>query len=324
MKIKTPDLSPWLPLRLSGSEDLPTPNYRGKVRDSYDLGDTICLLHTDRVSAFDRAIGLLPAKGELLARLSAWWFRELPEATPHHLIDQPDPNLLICRKLKMIPVEMVVRGYLTGSTNTSIWKRYQDGERDFGGITLPDGMSKNDPLPLPIITPTTKESKGDRNLEPDQLIAEGWITAELWDVLARRSLEIFQAGQRVAEKAGLILVDTKYEFGLDPDGNVYLADELHTPDSSRFWRQLKPGKIDQTSFDKESLRLWLRERCDPYQSDLIPALPEDLCLEVAGKYAYLFHALTGKAFAPAPFPPTPAERIRECLETLLSPPSPQP
>lgn len=294
-------------------ERLPPAMHSGKVRLLYETAEHLVMVHTDKVSAFDRAVGTIPGKGALLATLSAWWFQHLEEAIPHHFLEQPDPNILVCRKLKMIPVEVVVRGYLTGSTKTSIWSRYQSGERAFGGITLPNGLAFNAPLPEPVLTPTTKDPAGDRNLEPAELIRQGWVSKDLWTKVADRALHLFKAGNKIAKSRGIQLVDTKYEFGLDPSGEVVLADELHTPDSSRFW---KLDGDSQLNYDKEALRLWLKERANPYTQDPLPPLPRDLRLDLALKYAELFHYLTGTPFKPETNFCEPETRILQSLAPL--------
>ena len=229
--------------------DLPLPNakkYTGKVRDTYDLtpeneNGQLLLLTTDRQSGFDRLLGAIPFKGQVLNRTSLFWFEATKHLVPNHVLASPHANALLARKCRVLPIEFVVRGYLTGSTDTSIWTKYQAGERTFptrltaARLTLPEGMRKNQPLPTHLITPTTKEAAHDRPITPAEIISEGWLTPDQWDFCAEAALKLFQFGQDLAQQRGLILVDTKYEFGLDPDGQIRLIDEIHTPDSSRYW-----------------------------------------------------------------------------------------
>ncbi len=208
----------------------------GKVRDIYRDGDQRILITTDRVSTFDRVVGAIPFKGQVLNQLSAWWFDQVRDVVASHLIDVPDPNVTVAREAETLPVEVIVRGYITGVTSTSLWTLYAAGDRQPYGIDLPDGLRKNDPLPAPIITPTTKATGGahDQRLTRAQIIERGLVAEPLWAKVERAALTIFARGQQVARQAGLVLVDTKYEFGL-VDGQLLLIDEVHTPDSSRYW-----------------------------------------------------------------------------------------
>src|SRR5688572_259839 len=229
----------------------------GKVRDLYLVDGQRVLITTDRVSAFDRVLGLIPFKGQVLNQLSAWWSEQTLDIVQNHVISVPDPNVTIAREAETLPVEVIVRGYITGVTNTSLWMMYNAGERQPYGILLPDGLQKNDPLPAPIITPTTKAETGghDEQLMREQIIERGIIAESLWREIETAALGLFKRGQEIARKAGLILVDTKYEFGL-VNGQLTLIDEIHTPDSSRYWslEAYQQGKID--NYDKEFLREW--------------------------------------------------------------------
>ncbi|MEZ4518630.1 MAG: phosphoribosylaminoimidazolesuccinocarboxamide synthase [Chloroflexota bacterium] len=233
----------------------------GKVRDIYRLDGTRVLITTDRISAFDRVLGLIPYKGQVLNELSAWWFSQTADIVGNHLLSVPDPNVVIAAEAEPLPVEVVVRGYITGVTKTSLWYLYEQGDRRPYGISLPDGLHKNDPLPQPIITPTTKAEAGghDQRLTREEILNGGLIEPALWAEIESAALGLFERGQQVAREAGLILVDTKYEFGLI-DGQLALIDEIHTPDSSRFWTAESLGEGSPEHFDKEYLRQWYAER----------------------------------------------------------------
>jgi phosphoribosylaminoimidazole-succinocarboxamide synthase len=213
------------------------PKTSGKVRDIYDQGDRLVLVTTDRHSSFDRIIAHVPWKGQVLNEVSAYWFELTKDIVQNHVLAVPDPNVTVARKCKMVPVEAVVRGYLTGVTDTAIWSRYGKGQRRFGGLTLPDAMLKNQKLPQPIFDPTTKEAAHDRALSPDAMIAEGFVTRDLFARIERTALALFARGEDIAARRGLALVDTKYEFGTDGEGELVLIDEIHTPDSSRYWQR---------------------------------------------------------------------------------------
>ena len=270
----------------------------GKVRDIYEpsTGSTsslqagsgqgsLILISTDRHSSFDRLIAHVPHKGQVLNQVSAWWFEQTKTIVPNHVLAIPDPNVTVGKKCTMVPVEAVVRGYLTGVTDTAIWTRYSKGERNFGGVTLSDGMKKNQKLPQPIFDPTTKEEKHDRALTLEEMISEGFVTKELFEKVKQTALTLFVKGQEIAAQRGLILVDTKYEFGLD--GNTLtLIDEIHTPDSSRYWQlgsyQERIAKGEEPEyFDKEFLRLWFKEHSDPYKDKVLPEAPPELVLELS-------------------------------------------
>jgi phosphoribosylaminoimidazole-succinocarboxamide synthase len=237
------------------------PKIAGKVRDIYDRGDKLILITTDRHSSFDRIIAHIPWKGQVLNQISARWFEYTKDIVPNHVLATPDPNVTVARKCKLVPIEAVVRGYLTGVTDTAIWTRYGKGQRDIGGIALPEGMKKNQKLPHPLFDPTTKEAVHDRVLTPEQMIAEGFVTQDLFDRIKKTAMALFARGQDIAARRGLILVDTKYEFGTDENGGLVLIDEIHTPDSSRYWRlgsyatRFNVGE-EPEYFDKEFLRLW--------------------------------------------------------------------
>jgi|SRR5208282_2953543 len=277
------------------------PKTTGKVRDIYDQGDKLVLITTDRHSSFDRIIAHIPWKGQVLNQVSAWWFQKTQDIVPNQVLAIPDPNVTIAKKCAMVPIEAVVRGYLTGVTDTAIWTRYANGERDFGGIVLPAGMRKNQSLPQPIFDPTTKEALHDRALTPDQMIAQGFVSKDMFERMKRTALALFARGQQLAARSGLVLVDTKYEFGSDDSGALVLIDEIHTPDSSRYWQRdsyetrFAAGE-EPEYFDKEFLRLWFKEHSDPYQDATLPEAPQDLVQELSRRYVQMYEQITGEKF----------------------------
>ena len=273
----------------------------GKVRDQYDVGDKIALITTDRQSAFDRVLASIPFKGQVLNQTSAWWFKKTEHIVANHLIEMPDPNVVIAKKCKVIPIEFVVRGYITGSTSTSLWTVYNSGDREYCGNKLPEGLIKNQKLDDNMLTPTTKEEHHDRPISPKDIIKEGWMTKEDWGFCSKIALDLFSFGQKVAAEHGMILVDTKYEMGVDESGNILLIDEIHTPDSSRYWikntyeQRIKNG-LEPENVDKEFLRLWFVDNCDPYNDDELPPAPNDLVVELSNRYIYLYETITGESF----------------------------
>lgn len=273
----------------------------GKVRDIYFQPDRLILIATDRHSSFDRIIAHIPNKGAVLNLSSAFWFRQTADIVPNHVIAVPDPNVTVAKRVTPLPVEAVVRGYLTGTTSTAIWTRYQDGERRFGGLQLRDGLQKNSKLPHPIFDPTTKEDTHDRTLTPEELVREGFIAADMLEKLRATALALFARGQQVSDQHGLILVDTKYEFGVDENGVLTLIDEIHTPDSSRFWKlgsyeeRLARGE-EPEYFDKEFLRIWFRQHCDPYKDAVLPEAPPEMVAELSRRYIEIYQQLTGECF----------------------------
>lgn len=284
---------------------------RGKVRDVVDLGDRLALVATDRLSAFDRVLGTVPYRGQVLNQLSAWWFERIADLVRTHMVGVPDPNVMIARKCRPLPVEVVLRSRLTGTTGTSAWTMYAAGARHVYGIRFPDGMKKNDPLPRPIITPTTKGAVGahDRPITERDIVEGGLVEARCWDEVRSIALAVFDRGRRAASQAGLVLVDTKYEFGLDPAGRVVIIDEVHTPDSSRFWRaatveeRLAAGK-EPENLDKELVRLAYAAQGFTGEGDP-PPLRTELAVTAARAYLEVFEALTGRPLAPASYPAAP-------------------
>jgi phosphoribosylaminoimidazole-succinocarboxamide synthase len=300
-------------------------HYRGKVRDNYDLPDgRRIIIATDRVSAFDRVIAAIPFKGQVLTQIAQFWFEATADLCPNHVIGYPDPNVLVCRRLAIMPVEIVVRDYLTGSTGTSIWPMYKTGRREIYGVRFADGLRENQKLPATIITPTTKAPDGehDEPLTPDEIVGRGLLTAEQWQTTTELALALFARGRAIAEDRGLILVDTKYEFGFDRAGQIILADEVHTPDSSRYWlaesyaERFAVGEPPE-SLDKDFVRRWVVERCDPYR-DPIPKIPRNVILEAARIYIEVFETITGQSFV-LPDPDIPVlARIRANLAPYFS------
>jgi phosphoribosylaminoimidazole-succinocarboxamide synthase len=320
--LDTQTLRPLVPLALAGVE-IPElgPKTQGKVRDIYQRTRAgrreLILITTDRLSAFDRVLGLVPYKGQVLNQLSAFWFEQTADVIGNHLVELPDPNVALAHECEALPVEVIVRGYITGVTQTALWYRYSLGEREIYGYTFPDGLRKNQPLPTPIITPTTKggPTGHDERLTCAEVVEKGLLDGATWDAVQRAALEIFRRGQQVAAQAGLILVDTKYEFGRLPGGQVVLIDEVHTPDSSRFWvadsyaERLAAG-TEPENFDKEFIRLWYVER--GYRGDGDPPpWDADLAIAASRRYQQLYEMLTGRAFEPAPYPA--GERIRQAI-----------
>ena len=294
----------------------------GKVRDQYDLGDKVALITTDRQSAFDRVLASIPFKGQVLNLTSAWWFDQTKDIIPNQVLDVPDPNVTLAKKCDVFPIEFVVRGYITGSTSTSLWTVYNNGDRIYCGNDLPEGLLKNQKLDANMLTPTTKEEHHDRPISPDEIVSEGWMTQADWDYCSQKALELFAFGQKKAAENGMILVDTKYEMGRDSDGKIMLIDEIHTPDSSRYWiaktydERMTAGQEPQ-NIDKEFLRLWFVDNCDPYNDEILPEAPEELVTELSSRYIYLYETITGGVF---PFPDASksvSDRINKNLREVL-------
>ncbi len=284
----------------TGFLDLPNPR-KGKVRDSFDLGDKLVLITTDRQSAFDRILAAVPFKGQVLNQVSAFWFDKTTDIVPNHVIEIPDPNVTVAQKCEVFPIEFVMRGYLTGSTSTSAWTQYANGARTICGNDLPDGMVKNQKFEQPILTPTTKAEDHDESISAEEIVSRGIIDRETWNRLSEIAFALFRRGAEIAAEHGLILVDTKYELGRADDGTIRLIDEIHTPDSSRYWlansyqEQFEQGK-EPENIDKEFLRLWFKDNCDPYNDPELPAAPDELVTELSSRYIRLFEMITGKEF----------------------------
>lgn len=270
----------------------------GKVRDIYTQEHRVVLVSTDRHSSFDRIIAHIPHKGQVLNQISAFWFENTKDIVQNHLIAVPDPNVVVVKRCIPLPVEVVMRGYITGVTDTSLWTQYEKGQRDFGNFTLPEGMLKNQKLQQAVLTPTTKSDEHDRAITPQEIIESGLVEEKLWEEVAAKAAALFARGQEIAECSGLILVDTKYEFGIDENGVLTLIDEIHTPDSSRYWQKnsydqrMQAGK-DPEFFDKEFLRIWFKEHCDPYADAMLPPAPPEMVTELSRRYMQIFEQITG-------------------------------
>ncbi|MFZ1468473.1 MAG: phosphoribosylaminoimidazolesuccinocarboxamide synthase [Paracoccaceae bacterium] len=319
----TPDLTRVLPH--ARIDELPNP-YFGKVRDCYDLPASPdapegarLLISSDRISAFDQILAAIPGKGQVLTQVARFWFDHTADICPNHVLAYPDPNVVLGRRLTILPVEVVVRGYLAGSTSTSILTRYKAGDRQMYGHTLPDNLRDNQVLPTPIITPTSKAFDGghDEPLTADEIVSQRLLTAAQWDQVSAYALALFARGQAMAANRGLILVDTKYEFGTDSVGKIFLADEIHTPDSSRYW--IADGYPDALhngtrppSFDKDVIRSWVVARCDPYRNP-IPEIPPDMIAQTAQIYADAYQAITGQPFQQDLTGATVLDRVRANL-----------
>ena len=301
------------------------PNHeQGKVRDSYNLDDgRRVMISSDRQSAFDQVLAAVPFKGQVLNQVAQFWFEQTADICPNHIIEVPDPNVVIAKNLKMLPIEMVVRDYMTGSTETSIWPMYERGERVLYGHVFPEGLSKNQKLPATIITPTTKAAQGEHDapITADQILTQNLLSEAHWNEVSEKSLALFARGREIAAQNGLILVDTKYEFGLDENGLVTIADEIHTPDSSRFWIASSYADClvqvkEPESLDKEFLRLWIAARCDPYK-DPIPNIPNETIIEFSEKYIRLYEQVTGQTFVKPDLNVSVRERIHRNLVRAL-------
>ena len=278
--------------------------YHGKVRDNYTVGDRRVIVVTDRISAFDVVLGTIPFKGQVLNRMAAHWFHETRDVAPNHVIEVPDPAVTLARACTPLPVEFVMRAYLTGVTSTSVWTHYAKGARRFCGHDLPAGMKKNEPLPRAILTPSTKAEKGghDVSLSRDEILASGVIDAATFDECAAIAGRLFEFGRKRAAERGLILVDTKYELGRAPDGQITVIDEIHTPDSSRYWfagdyeARLARGE-EPRSLDKEFVRRWYAAQ--GYVGDgPPPPMTDEIRVEAAKRYIETFELVTGCAFEP--------------------------
>ncbi|MGP3695819.1 phosphoribosylaminoimidazolesuccinocarboxamide synthase [Rhodobacter sp. NSM] len=304
--------------------ELPNPYY-GKVRDCYDLPDgRRLLISSDRISAFDRILAAIPFKGQVLTQTARFWFDATADLCPNHVLSYPDPNVVLAKRVTILPVEVVVRGYLAGTTGTSVLTLYRQGAREMYGHRLPEGLRDNEALPQPIITPTSKAFDGghDEPLTEAEIVAQGLLTRAQWDEVSARALALFARGQAMAAERGLILVDTKYEFGLDEEGRILIADEIHTPDSSRYWiasgyeEAFRAGSRPP-SFDKDVIRAWVAARCDPY-GDSIPEIPEEMIRRTSEVYVEAFETITGQRFEPDLSGTTPLERIRTNLAPFFT------
>jgi len=303
---------------ISGLEN----KFQGKVRDVYVVDEKRISITTDRQSAFDKNLGYIPFKGAVLNMLAAFWFDKTKDIVQNHLISVPHPNVLISKNCKNLGIEMIVRGYISGSTNTSIWGSYQQGERIIYGIKFPEGLKKNQKLKTPVITPTThplEKDKHDERLTREEILKKKLVTPKIYKQMEDAALSLFEYGTKVAKKAGLILVDTKYEFGLDSKGKLMLIDEVHTPDSSRYWiaktyqERFKKG-LEPENFDKEFLRLWYTKKVDPY-NDKLPKMSEELIVALSKRYIAVYERLSGKKFKGLNYPVE--KEIKEAIKDYL-------
>ena len=273
--------------------------YRGKVRDNYARGDRIVMVTTDRISAFDHVLGTIPFKGEVLSRLTAFWFDKVKDIAPIHLLESPDPSVMVVKKAKALPVEVIIRGYVTGS----LWRDYQAGKAGAYGIAWPADLKKDQKFAAPIITPSTKAEYGqhDEPISEADIVARGLVPAAVWKEATDVARRLFARGQEWALSRGLILVDTKYEMGL-ADGKLVVIDEIHTPDSSRYWvadgyeKRFAAGQ-EQEMLDKENVRQWLIKEHGFSGHGTPPALTDDVRIMLARKYIDVFERLTGQVFA---------------------------
>jgi phosphoribosylaminoimidazole-succinocarboxamide synthase len=301
--------------------NLPGEKLQGKVRDIYPQEDVILFVSTDRLSAFDRVLCAIPFKGQVLNLTSKWWFEKTEHIIPNHFIEAPDPAITIGKKCEVFKVEFVVRGYMTGSTSTSLWTHYKNGSRNYCGNELPEGMLKSQKLAANILTPTTK-SEHDEPVSLEEIISMGLMNEEDLAVCSQAALDLFAFGQQVASEHGLILVDTKYEFGKDKDGIIRLIDEIHTPDSSRYWladsyeERFQAGENPE-NIDKEFIRLWFRNQCDPYNDEVLPQAPDDLIVELASRYLQLYEMITGETFTMGDLEVPATERILKNIKVCL-------
>ncbi|MEI7572348.1 MAG: phosphoribosylaminoimidazolesuccinocarboxamide synthase [Phenylobacterium sp.] len=300
-------------------------HYRGKVRENYDLADgRRILIATDRLSAFDQILAAIPYKGQVLTQTARYWFEKTADICPNHVLEYPDPNVVVGRRLDILPVEIVVRAFLAGTTGTSVLTLYSQGAREMYGVRLPDGLRPNQRLPNVILTPTSKAFDGghDEPLSPAEILGQGLLRPAQWEEVSTCALSLFERGQALAAERGLILADTKYEFGLDRDGRILLADEIHTPDSSRYWmsdsyeQRFAAGQRPD-SFDKDFVRSWVSGRCDPYV-DPIPAIPPEMIEQTSDVYVDAFQRITGQAFDIPPPGQDIAARIRRNLAAYAS------
>jgi phosphoribosylaminoimidazole-succinocarboxamide synthase len=285
--------------------------YEGKVRDNYTTGDgRRFIIVTDRISAFDHVLGTIPFKGQVLNRIAAWWFDRTKNVVPNHVLRVPDPNVLECLECTPVLVEMVVRAYATGTTSTSLWTHYERGARVFCGHTLPEGLKKHQKLPHPILTPTTKAPKGEHDVSGsrEEILATGQVSAKDFDEAAELAMRLFASGQRLCAERGLILVDTKYEFGRTREGKLVVIDEIHTPDSSRFWQSATYEERfargdDPEPLDKDFVRRHYTAKLAYRGDGPPPPLTDDVRIGAAQRYIAAYERITGEPFVPDTSPP---------------------
>ena len=295
--------------------------HSGKVRDAYLYDGKRILITTDRQSAFDIMVGAVPLKGQVLNQLSYWWFEKTADIVPNHVIALPDPNVMVVKNAKIFPVEVVVRGYITGTTDTSAWVNYNNGVRNFCGNLLPEGLKKNQKFASPLITPTTKAEDHDLLISAEEIIAQGLVPADKWQKITEYAMALYNRGVELARQRGLIFVDTKYEFGEDSEGNLIVCDEVNTPDSSRYWlldsyAERHARGEEPESLDKEFLRLYLKQ--NGFNADNIDEVPKSIFDELSNKYIALYEKVTGDSFDYPPEDEKILERMNKNLETFFS------
>lgn len=294
--------------------------YHGKVRDLYRIGDLLMLVATDRISAFDHILPRsIPFKGQVLNELAAYFLRATADEVPNWLIATPDPNVAVGHYCEPIRIEMVIRGYLTGHA----WRTYRSGARTLCGVPLPEGMRENDPFPEPIITPSTKATEGhDEDISADEILARGLATPDQWEQLVSYTHTLFRRGTRMARDRGLILVDTKYEFGLY-QGQMMVMDEIHTPDSSRYFyldgfEERQDRGEAQVQLSKEFVREWLMDHgFQGKEGQEMPIMTDLFVDQISQRYIQLYEQVTGQSFVPET-DPSPADRIERAITSFLS------
>ncbi len=295
----------------------------GKVRDWYSRNNLRILIATDRISAFDKVLGLIPFRGAVLNKLSEFWFNATRDIVSNHMIGVVDPNVMLVSEVQALPIEVVVRGYITGVTNTSLWKQYNEGNRIIYGIKFPDGLKKNQKLKAPVITPTTRGTGPGGHDEPitkQEIIKKKLVPPAIYKQIEKVAIKLFERGTTIASKAGFILADTKYEFGVDKKGKLILIDEIHTPDSSRYWLkktylQLVSKGQEPENYDKEFMRLWFAKSGYTGKGKA-PTMPDDLVAKISQRYMEVYEKLTGEKFEVDTKRPQ-LERIMESLEKLI-------
>ncbi|MBI2594316.1 phosphoribosylaminoimidazolesuccinocarboxamide synthase [Candidatus Curtissbacteria bacterium] len=297
--------------------------HSGKVRDWFVRSNLRILIATDRISAFDRVLGAIPFRGAVLNKLSQFWFEATRDIVPNHMIGIIDPNVMLVTECEALAVEVVVRGYITGVTETSLWRKYSEGERVIYGIKFPEGLIKNQRLKKPVITPTTRGTGPgghDEPITPPEIIKQKLVPPDIWRQIEKTALKLFERGTKICEKAGFILADTKYEFGLDRNGRLILIDEIHTPDSSRLWlkktykERFKKGQ-EVENYDKEIMRMWFRGH-GYIGRGKAPQMPQDLIAQIAYRYIEVYEKITGEKLSVDLSIP-PKQRIQESLSKLI-------
>ncbi|VBB68907.1 Phosphoribosylaminoimidazole-succinocarboxamide synthase [invertebrate metagenome] len=293
--------------------------HRGKVRDSFDLADgSRIVVVTDRLSVFDKVIGCIPFKGQILNQTALHWFQKTADIVANHVRVVIDPNVVVVERLAMIPIEIIVRAYMAGTSRTSLWTLYKAGARTLYGLHFPNGIRVNHQLPQPVITPTTKGAMHDTPISAADILAHGMLSAEQWEQIADVAMRLFARGSAIARRHGLILADTKYEFGFTADGRLMVADEIHTPDSSRYWlsnsyEDRLSREQNPESLDKDFARSWVIARCDPYHQS-IPTLPPEMAVAFSHRYVSLYETVTGLTFVPPPLHPTTSTRVQASIK----------